>query len=154
MAVGTVTKYNGFEKTIEDYALRQWNDPTAGNLMWVLGTAAYTPSAAHATVSDLGGAYITSGNGAPQNVTTPVLDNTTTAGSTYYSADDANFGSSVTITAKYLICVQPVTAGTIASTSKLLFYVDLNTASGSATVSSTAASFIVYKPTNGWLKST
>ena len=154
MAVGTVTKYNGFEKQISADANRQWDDATAGNIMFCLVSAAYTPSATHSTTADVTG-VITAGDGAPIAATALAIDNTTTAGSTYYDSADANFGTTVTITAKYLIAVMPVTAGTFdAATSKLLFYVDLNTASGSATVSSTASDFLVYAPTNGWIKST
>lgn len=154
MAVGTVTKYNGFEKQIGADANRQWDDATAGNIMFCLAGSAYTPAATHSTTADLAG-VITTGDGAPIAATALAIDNTTTAGSTYYDSADANFGTTVTITAKYLIAVMPVTAGTFdAATSKLLFYVDLNTASGSATVSSTASDFLVYAPANGWIKST
>jgi hypothetical protein len=83
------------------------------------------------------------------------IDNTTTAGTTYYDSADANFGATVTITAKYLIAVQPVTAGTFsATTSKLLFYVDLDTSSGTAEVSSVASEFVIIAPANGWFKTT
>ena len=154
MAVGTVTKYNGFEKQIAADANRQWDDATAGNIMFCLASEAYTPSATHSTTADVTG-VITSGDGAPIAATALAIDNTTTAGSTYYDSADANFGTTVTITAKYLIAVMPVTAGTFdAATSKLLFYADLNTASGSATVSSTASDFLIYAPVNGWIKST
>lgn len=154
MAVGTVTKYNGFEKQISADANRQWDDATAGNIMFCLAGATYTPAATHSATADLTG-VITAGDGAPIAATGLAIDNTTTAGSTWYDSADANFGASVTITAKYLIAVMPVTPGTFdAATSKLLFYVDLNTDSGSATVSSSVSSFIVYAPANGWLKST
>jgi hypothetical protein len=49
----------------------------------------------------------------------------------------------------------PVAAGTFSSsTSKLLFYVDLDTSSGTASVSSIASDFVIYAPTNGWIKTT
>lgn len=154
MAIGTVTKYNGFEKQIAADANRQWDDATAGNIMFCLCSNAYTPSAAHSTTSDLSG-IITAGDGAPINATSLAIDNTTTAGSTYFDSGDANFGSSVTITAKYLVAVMPVTAGTFSSTtSKLLFYVDLDTTSGSSSVSSIGSDFVIYAPTNGWIKTT
>lgn len=154
MAVGTVTKYNGFEKQIGADANRQWDDATAGNIMFCLAGNGYTPAATHSTTADLAD-VITTGDGAPIAATGLAIDNTTTPGSTYYDSADANFGASVTITAKYLIAVMPVTAGTFdAATSKLLFYVDLDTTSSSTEVSSTASDFIVYAPTNGWIKST
>jgi len=152
MTVGTVTKYNSLEKTIIADANRQWDDATAGNMLFVLAGSGYTPSATHSTTADLTN-VITAGDGAPIAATGLAIDNTTTAGTTYYDSADANFGSAVTITAKYLIAIQPATANTYnSSTGKLLFYVDLDTTSGSATVSSTASDFIVYAPTNGWFK--
>ncbi len=152
MALGTVTKYNGLEKQIAADTNRQWDDATAGHIMFCLCSNAYTPAATHSTTADLAG-LITTGDGAPLAATALAIDNTTTAGTTYFDSDDANFGSAVTITAKYFIAVQPVTAGTFdAATSKLLFYVDLDTASGTASVSSTASDFVIYAPTNGWFK--
>ncbi len=154
MTVGAVTKYNGLEKTLFSGANRQWDNAAAGNLMFILASAAYTPLAAHATTADLTG-VITSGNGAPIAATGLAIDNTTTPGSTYYKSADADFGATTTITAKFLIAVEPAVAGAYnASTDKLLFYVDLNTATAGSTVSSAASSFIVYAPVNGWFKTT
>jgi len=147
-------KYNQLEKQIGDTANRQWNDAAAGNIMWCLCGNGYTPSATHTTTTNLAD-LIASGDGAPMNATGLAIDNATTPGTTYYDSADANFGSTVTITAKYLIAVQPITAGTFsATTSKLLFYVDLDTSSSSAEVSSTASEFIIIAPTNGWFKTT
>lgn len=154
MTVGTVTKYNSLEKTLFDTANRQWNDATAGNIMFCLCSSAYTPAASHSTTADLTG-LISAGDGAPIAATSLAINNTTTPSTTYYDSDDANFGATVTITAKYLVAVQPVTANTFSdSTGKLLFYVDLNTAGGSATASSTASDFLIYAPANGWFKTT
>jgi len=133
-------------------AYRQWDDTTTGSLMFCLATEGYTPNAAHTTTNDLG-ANIVTDDGAPIVVATPTIDAATTPGTTYYNSDSADFGTSVSITAKYLICVQPVTANTFSSTtSKLLWYVDLNTLNGTATVSSTASEFKVDPATNGWFK--
>jgi hypothetical protein len=152
MALGTVTKYNSLEKTLFDTANRQWNDATAGNIMFCLCGNGYTPAATHDETADLAD-LITAGDGAPIAATGLAIDNTTTAGTTYYDADAANFGAAVTVSAKWLICVQPVTANTFsATTSKLLFYVDLNTSSGSAEASSTASDFRIDPPANGWFK--
>jgi len=152
MPVGTVTKYNSLEKTITSDANRQWDDATAGNIMFILAGNAYTPAATHSTTADLTD-VITAGDGAPIAATGLAIDNTTTAGTTYFDSADANFGAAVTITAKYLIAIQPVTANTFdASTSKLLFYVDLDTTSSSTEVSSIASDFVVYAPANGWFK--
>lgn len=152
MALGTVTKYNSLEKTLFDTANRQWNDAAAGNIIFCLCGNGYTPAATHSTTNDLAD-LIAAGDGAPIAATGLAIDDTTTAGTTYYDSADADFGSAVTILAKYLIAVQPVTADTFsATTSKLLFYVDLDTTSSSAEVSSTASDFVVYAPTNGWFK--
>lgn len=156
MPVGTVTKYNQLEKQLFDTANRQWNDATTGNIMFCLVTNGYTPSATHTTTANLGANLISSGDGAARIAATSLaIDNTTTPGTTYYDSADVTWGSSVTITAKYLVCVQPVTANTFdSSTSKLLFYVDLDTTSSSTSVSSTATPFTVIAPTNGWFKTT
>jgi hypothetical protein len=152
MAVGTVTKYNLLEKQLFDTANRQWNDATAGNIFFCLCSSAYTPVATHSTTNDLAG-LIASSDGAPIAATGLTIDGATTPGTTYFDSSDASFGSSVTITAKWLICVQPVAANTFsATTSKLLWYCDLNTAGGSSTVSSVASDFQIYAPTNGWFK--
>lgn len=151
MAVGAVTKYNQLESVIFGTSGRQWDDTTTGSMMFCLVTNGYTPSAAHTTTTDLSTNVITTGDGSPIVLASPTLNNTTTAGRTYYDSADASFGSAVTITAKYLVCVQPVTANTFsATTSKLLFYVDLDTTSSSTSFSSTGSNFTVYAPANGW----
>jgi len=150
MAVGTVTKYNQCDKQLFATANRQWDDSTAGNIMFCLCTSSYTPVATHTTTTDLAGT-ITSGDGAPIAATGLAIDNTTTAGTTYYDSADANFGATVTITAKYLIAVQPVSANTFsATTSKLLWYINLDTGGGS--IASVASDFVIIAPTNGWFK--
>lgn len=151
MAIGTVTKYDKGVSTLLKNADRQWDDATAGNIMFCLAKAVYTPSTTHSTVADLGVAdtgYIATGDGAPINAPSPSLDDTTTPGSVYFDSLAANFGNPVTITAKYLVAVQPAVAGTFASTAKLLWYVDLETGGGS--VSSTNSEFVINTPTNGW----
>ena len=152
MAVGTVTKYNSLEKALFSSANRQWDDAAAGNIMFVLAGAAYTPSPAHATAANLTN-VIVAGEGAPIAATGLSIDSASVPGSTFYTSANANFGAVVTITAKYLIAIQPVTPGVYdAATAKLLFYVDLDTTGPAATVSSTASEFLVYAPANGWFK--
>jgi len=152
MAAGSAVKYNGLEKTLTSTDNRDWDDAAAGNIMFVLAGAGYTPIATHSTTADLTN-VITAGDGAPISATGLTIDNTTTPGTTCYKSDDVNFGSAVTIEAKYLIAIQPVTPGTYsATTGKLLFYLNLNTSSGSATAISTASDFVVYTPANGWIK--
>lgn len=157
MAFGTITKFNQFESILIGDAGRQWDDATAGSCMFVLAKNTYTPDATHTTLANVGVAdtdYITTGDGLPINLTNPVIDDTTTAGSTYLDSDPANFGVSVTITAKYLMCVQPVVAGTSTTTDKLLWYVDLDDASGTASLAAIASDFVINAPINGWVKFT
>ena len=153
MSLGAVVKYNNLETNLFETSGRQWDDPVTGNLMFCLARATYTPNATHATTADVGSNLITSGDGSPINVPSPSVNGTTTPGTTYYNSGSANFGSAVTIQAKYLICVQPVTAGTFnASTSKLLWYIDLNNTSSGSEASSTASDFSIVPQTNGWFK--
>lgn len=152
MAIGTVTKYNKMQSNLMKAAGRQWDDGAAGNVMFLLVSAAYTPNLADATVAALGANYISAGDGAPIAATTMSIDDTTTPDSVYLACDAADFGTTVTITAKYLVAVQPVTPNTLASTAKLLWYVDLDTQSGAAEVSSTDAVFKINQPANGWVK--
>jgi len=153
MAIGSVKKYNGLTKKLMSDANRQWDDATAGSCMFILADNSYTFDATDITAADLAG-VITVGDGAPINITTPTLNDTTTAGSTFIDSDDADWGTPVTITAKWIICVQPVTAGTYASTAKLLFAFDLDNSSGSAEITITANEFKYLAPTNGWIKFT
>lgn len=152
MAIGQVTKYNGFQKNLMKANGRQWDDPAVGNLMFVLATEAYTPSAAHETAANIGAALITTGPGAPINLTGQSIDDTTTPGRIYFDSNPANFGSNVTISAKYLICVQPITPGTFANTAKLLWYVDLNTLTPTSIANSINSVFRIDPPENGWLR--
>lgn len=154
MATGNVVKYNQLESILFSTSGRQWDDATAGNIMFCLADNTYTPSATHTTTTDVGAALIASGDGAPINATGLTVDGSTTAGTTYYTSADADFGATVTVSAKWFIAVQPVTAGTFSSTtSNLLFVVDLDTASGSAEITATASPFVVYVGGNGWFKS-
>lgn len=152
MAIGSVVTYNGFVKQVSGDANRQWDDATAGNIMFCLCSNAYTPSRAHSTTSDLAG-IITAGNGAPISATGLSINDTDVAGETRYKSNSADFGSVVTITAKYLVAVMPETAGVFSSsTGKLLFYVDLNTASASSSAIAVDGPFVIDAPASGWAK--
>ena len=152
MAVGSVTKYTQIFDLMLGDAFRQWDNATAGNIMFGLVTNGYTPSAAHTTAGDLSTNIITVGDGLPIAATSLAVN--VNAGVTWMTSADAAFGNPVSITAKYLVCMQPVTAGTYASTAKLLWYVDLDNSSGSASITSTASEFTVHVPTNGWISIT
>jgi hypothetical protein len=150
MAVGAVTKYTHLWDVLLGEANRQWDDATTGNIMFGLVTNGYTPSAAHTTAGDLSTNIITTGDGVPVNAASTAVN--VSAGYTWITSGDAVFGDPVSITAKYLVCMQPVVAGTYASTAKLLWYVDLDDTSGSTSITSTASEFTVHTPTNGWIR--
>lgn len=137
MAIGTFTLYNnGKELLLTDNA-GQINWAT-DNISAALLSAAYTPSATHSTWADVKANHVTGTNYAPV-----ALTNKTSArsGATIlWDCDDINFGSAVTVTAKYLVIVKG-TAGSLADSDAVLGYVDLDNATTSATVSSTNSVF-------------
>lgn len=155
MAAGQCTVYNGAYEELMDSANTQWDDATAGAFMWVLAYDAYIPNIAHSTVNDLGVAgtgWISTGDGAPINITTRAVTVSATPNITGLVSDTADFDPGalgVTITnAKYLVCVRPVVAGTVATTSRLIFYHALDTIT---TVSSINDIFNITMPTGGWI---
>lgn len=154
MAIGTVTKYNVLEVALMNNATRGWDSITAGSNMFLLVDNTYTPAATHEASDEITG-IITAGDGAPINVGTPSIDEATTPGTTYLDSLAADFGSTVTITAKYLVCILPDVAATFVSgNDQLLWYVDLDDTTTSTSKTSTASDFIITPPTNGWIKFT
>jgi len=154
MAIAPVKKYNNLEKNLFSAVERQWDDLATGSNMFMLATNVYTPDVAHQTTNDVTGKVI-SGDGIPIAVLSPSIDSVSVAGTTSFSSAAANFGAAVTITAKYLICIQPLVANTFSlTTSKLLWYVDLDDTNATASLSSTASDFIINAPTNGWFSIT
>lgn len=160
MAAGTVHLYDGaylnlFRETAGT-ASRAWDDSTAGNIYWYLAGSGYTPADTHSTTTNVTNQV--GGAGAPKAATNLVITKTPGQASETYFQGGANsepgvvtFTDTGTVTAKWLIATQPTTAGSpSATTDRLIFYVDLNTASASATVSSTAGEFTVNMPTSGW----
>jgi hypothetical protein len=146
MSVGQVQLYNQcFERLLQD-ADTQWDDAASTAFAFVLAKSSYTPSDAHTTVANLGTSgvdWIASGDGAPIVVPSRVID--MASGVVQLKAGNANFGSSVTITAKYLICVMGTSAA-ITSGMPLLWYQDLSQEGGSA--QSSASDFVVQAPAN------
>lgn len=145
MSVGQVQLYDHcFERLSQDADV-QWDVTTAGNWCWLLATATYVPSDTHTTVADLGANYITAGDGAPleRGVTSVAIDNT--SGVISFEAGNANFGSSVTITAKYLVLCQGNSAS-VTGTDLIHFYQDLSQEGGSA--QSSSSDFVVNAPAN------
>jgi len=152
MAMGLVTPYNQMDVMLFGTANRQWNDASAGNIMFCLCSSAYTPVLTHTQTNNLTG-LITTGGGAPIAATSLVLENVSVPGTTFFDSNDAVWTVTAIISPKYLIAVQPVVANTFsATTSKLLFYVDLNTDSSGATFSSSATELYIFAPIGGWFK--
>ena len=145
MAVGQVQLYDGCFDQICGNGNDQWDLTTTGNWCWLLATSSYTPSDTHSTVADLGANYITSGDGAPleRGSTSVAINNA--SGVTQFTAGNANFGSTVTITAKYLVLCNGNSAS-INSSDPIVFYQDLEDTGGSA--QSSSSDFVVNAPAN------
>jgi hypothetical protein len=139
MTVGNFTLYNtGKEALLTDNANQvTWATDT---VVAVLLGAAYTPAATHSTWADVSAQHVTGTNYAP--VALANKTSTRSGGTILWDCDDINFGGTVTVTAKYVAIVKRA-GGALSSTDQLLGYCDLNTTSGSATVSSTNSTFQV-----------
>jgi hypothetical protein len=128
MAAGDVTFYNtGIKAAIVD------GDWSADDHRLALATASYTPALTHDTWSDVSANECADGDYAQQDMTGET-DNES-SGTTTLDAADVSFGASVTITAKYAICIMG-TVGAGAGGDSLVFYVDLNDGGGSVSSSS------------------
>lgn len=146
MTVGVVQLYNQWGDILNGTANNQWDSGTATHFAFLLAKSSYTPSDTHATVADLGTAgtnWINAGDGAPIQI--PSRDITQSSGATRYVAGNANFGSAVTVSAKYLIAVAG-DSSSIQSTDRLIFWQDLKTEGGEA--SSSSSDFNVQAPAN------
>lgn len=144
MAVGAVQLYDtGILNLVEDSG-RQWDG--SGDFTFALLVNDYSPSDSHSEWGDVSGHECTDSDYSQVAVGSRALSNS--SGTIYGTSSNANFGSSVTISARYLVCVAG-TAGSLNSTDKVIWYQDLNDG-GSGNVSSNNSSFVVNQPTNGW----
>lgn len=147
MAVGAVQVYNaGLAKLLND-AEAQWD--SSSTFQFALALTGYTPADTHTTWADVSTYVCADGDYGAQLVTTRAVGDS--GNPVYATSDDAVFGPSVSISARYLICLQTASAveGTIAGTDKLVFYQDLNTGGGN--IASINSNFTVNMPTNGWM---
>ena len=143
MASGPFTLY-------ESGHLGFWNGSIefeSGTVSAVLLSDAYTPSASHSTYADVSGSEIADADYSPQGVTGKTV---TYAGGVKVDSDDIQFGTEVSITAKYLVLVQQ-SGGSLASSDSLIGYVDLNT---SGNLSSTNSVFSVSPSESGLVTDT
>lgn len=141
MAAGAFKLY---DKSLLAVANGTINLNSATLVMTLLGTG-YTPNkAVDDTYSDISANIITDPDYAPQvlagkSFTIPSGDEV------LFDTNDVSFGNPVTLSAKWAVVVVRV-GGALAGTDLLLGFVDLNTDSGSAVLSSTAGAFTVRTP--------
>lgn len=140
MAAGSFTFYNSGKLN----SLNGSIDADTDTLVMVLLGSGYSPDvAAHTTYADISGSEIGDADYSPQVISGAAFSES--AGTVNFDSDDVSFGTSVSITAKYAAVVRRDGAS-LASGDLLLGYVDLNTDSGTATVSSTNSDFSVNTP--------
>lgn len=137
MSAGNFTLYDNAKLLLLNGGLNM----ASATVTAVLLGSGYTPSAAHSAWSDVSANEIADSGYVEQAVSGQTV--TLASGTVTVDSADISFGSSVTLTAKYLALVLG-TAGSLVSTSKLIGYCDLNT--GGGTVSSTAGAFSVNTP--------
>lgn len=145
MTVGTTQLYDVGILNLLANAQAKW-DNGAANYAFILLDNAYTPSDAHASYSAVSANECGDADYAPIAVGSRTLTNT--SGTIYADSADANFGSSVTIAARYLVCVAGNPAS-LQAADPLVFYQDLRT-EDDGNVASTNSNFVVSAPTNGW----
>lgn len=145
MATGTTQLHNQAINHLTDTAGKQWNDGTS-DFAFILLTDGYTPADADLTYGDISGNECADADYAQQAASTRQI--TRSGGTTYFDSDPANFGTNVTIAARYLVCVAG-TAGSLNSGDVVLFRVDLNDG-GTGNVDSQNSDFRVDPDTNGW----
>lgn len=147
MAVDAARMHDGaIQYLLQNSAGKRWDD-SAATFAFILVTNAYTPSNAHSTYSQLSANECADSGYVRQAVASRALS--TTGAYTYLQAAAANFGSNVTLAARYLVCIAG-TAGSLQTTDRIIFRQDLNQG-GSANVSSSNSNFSVSQPTSGWL---
>lgn len=139
MAVGNFTLYNtGKEALLTDNANQiTWATDT---IVAVLLGSGYTAAATHSTWADVSAQHVSGTNYAPVALSNKT--STRSGGTILWDCDDINFGSNVTVTAKWVAIVKRV-GGSLTGTDQLIGYCDLDNTSGAATVSSTNSTFQV-----------
>jgi len=140
MAAGSFTLYHSAKKDILDGTI----DLDTNTIKAILVTSSYTPSTAHDTYSDVSATECGNSDYSAQTLAGKAF--TESGGTVKYDSTDVTYGTSVSITAKYLILVKQ-SGGSLAASDKLVGYVDLDTGGGSAT--STSSDYIVRWNANG-----
>lgn len=142
MPVGQFTLTNTGKESLTTDNTNQvdWANDT---IVAVLLGNGYTPSLSHTTFADISSHQISDAGYAPVVLTGKA--STLTSGKVLWDCADISFGTNVSITAKYVAFVKRAGASLVAS-DRYLGYVDLDTASTSATVSSVNSNFAVNTP--------
>lgn len=142
MAAGSFTLYNtGKEALLADNANQiNWASDTIVAIL--LGTG-YTPANTHSTYADVSASEIADVGYAPVVLTGKTSVNT--AGTILWDCADISFGTNVSLSAKYVVLVKRA-GGALAGTDQLIGRCDLNTANGTAVVSSTNSTFAINTP--------
>ena len=131
MSAGNFTFYNEFKESLAKADI----DLNADTFKAVLLTSSYTPNVAtNVNLADISANIITDADYTVQTLTNVTV--TESAGTVTFNSDDINYGSSVTLTAKYMAIYDDTVTN-----DPLIVYVDLGTGGGS--VSSTSSTFQV-----------
>lgn len=139
MATGNVIPYT---INMTDVAVSGGIDLDTDTIVCVLLGSGYTPSrTGHSLWSDVSANEITGTGYTAGGVALTTKSVTHSGGTGTFDADDVSWASA-TITAKYAVLVRRAGASLV-SGDLLIAYLDLDTSSGSATVSSTGAAFTV-----------
>jgi hypothetical protein len=137
MATGNFTIYGAAKEAIAKGLI----DLDTDSFVCTLHTSSYTPSVnADDTWSDVSGSQVAAGGGySSGGVALGSVAVTRSGGTVTFDAADVSWASS-TITAKYAVVTKKA-GGSLASGDLLLGYLDLDTASGSSSVSTTGGTF-------------
>ena len=137
MSAGNYTFYNEFKESLAKADI----DLNADTFIAILLTSAFTPNVAtQVNLADITASEVSDAD--YSRVTLTNVSVTESGGTVTFDADDCNFGSAVTITAKYLAIFDDTVTN-----DPLIVYVDLDTGGGS--VSSTSSTFQVTQNASG-----
>lgn len=147
MATGNFIPYT---INMTDPAVSGGIDLDSDTIVAVLLSASYTPGrTTHSLWSDVSAYEVTGTNYSAGGTALANKSMTHSGGTGTWDADDVSWASA-TVAAKYIVLVRRA-AGSLVNGDLLIGYMDLNTASGSATVSSTGAAFTVQWNASGIL---
>lgn len=146
MAVAAMQLHNDALATLFQDDASQWDDENV-DFAWVLLGSGYTQSDTDTTWGDISANEISDADYAQQEVTGRAITNN--AGEAQFSSDAADFGSNVSIEAKFLGLVMG-TAGNLAAGDKVIGTIDLDDSSGTATVFSANAEFSIGPNASGF----